>query len=153
MQLLEPVNLVEIETPGDLMEAVMKVLSKRRGHVVRDFPVPGTMMTTVIAHVPAIESFGLETDLRLYTRGMGFCQSWFDHWAVVPGDPLDQQVGALPPLEPAPPMYLARDFLLKTRRRKGLSEEVVVQKYLDDVVSLGLVREEGQHEDEDNEYY
>ena len=152
-RLLEPVNLVEIEVPADLMDAVMKVLSKRRGHVVRDWANPGTVLKTVIAHVPAIESFGLETDLRLYTKGMGFCLSWFDHWAVVPGDPLDQQVGQLPPLEPAPQMYLARDFLLKTRRRKGLAEDIVVQKYIDDVVSLGLFRGEEPGQAPEDEYW
>jgi U5 small nuclear ribonucleoprotein component len=152
-RLLEPVNLVEIETPQELQESVLKVLSKRRGHIIRDQPVPGTMMISMLAHVPAIESFGLETDLRLHTRGMGFCLSWFDHWAVLPGDPLDVQVSALPPLEPAPHMYLARDFLLKTRRRKGLAEEVVVQKYLDDVVGLGLTREGENALEEEDEYY
>jgi hypothetical protein len=45
----------------------------------------------------------------------------FDHWAVVPGDPLDRNV-ILHPLEPSPPLALARDFMVKTRRRKGLSE-------------------------------
>ena len=45
----------------------------------------------------------------------------FDHWSVVPGDPLDKNV-ILHPLEPSPPLALARDFMVKTRRRKGLSE-------------------------------
>jgi U5 small nuclear ribonucleoprotein component len=45
----------------------------------------------------------------------------FDHWAVVPGDPLDRDI-ILHPLEPSPPLALARDFMIKTRRRKGLSE-------------------------------
>ena len=47
--------------------------------------------------------------------------SVFDHWAVVPGDPLDRNV-ILHPLEPSPPLALARDFMIKTRRRKGLNE-------------------------------
>ena len=83
--------------------------------------------------------FGFETDLRLHTHGQGFGVSWFDHWAVVPGDPLDASI-TLRPLEQAPQQMLARDFFLKTRRRKGLSEEIQIEKYLDDVVSLGLAR-------------
>jgi hypothetical protein len=43
--------------------------------------------------------------------------SFFDHWAIVPGDPLDKTI-VLRPLEPAPPSQLARDFMVKTRRRK-----------------------------------
>ena len=67
------------------------------------------------------DSFGFETDLRSYTQGQAFCQQVFDHWSVVPGDPLDRNV-ILHPLEPSPPLALARDFMVKTRRRKGLSE-------------------------------
>jgi U5 small nuclear ribonucleoprotein component len=66
-------------------------------------------------------SFGFETDLRSYSLGQAFCQQVFDHWAVVPGDPLDRNV-LLHPLEPSPPLALARDFMIKSRRRKGLSE-------------------------------
>jgi hypothetical protein len=46
-----------------------------------------------------------------------FPLSFFDHWAIVPGDPLDKTI-VLRPLEPAPPSQLARDFMVKTRRRK-----------------------------------
>ena len=70
-------------------------------------------------------SFGFETDLRSYTQGQAFCQQVFDHWSVVPGDPLDRNV-ILHPLEPSPPLALARDFMVKTRRRKGLSEVCTV---------------------------
>lgn len=59
--------------------------------------------------------------MRSYTLGQVFCQQVFDHWSVVPGDPLDKNV-ILHPLEPSPPLALARDFMIKTRRRKGLSE-------------------------------
>lgn len=43
--------------------------------------------------------------------------SVFDHWQIVPGDPLDRTV-TLRPLEPAPAKDLAREFMVKTRRRK-----------------------------------
>jgi U5 small nuclear ribonucleoprotein component len=122
------------------MQAVVNILSKRRGHVIRDTPKPGTPFVTIIAYIPAIDSFGFETDLRLQTHGLGFGLTWFDHWAIVPGDPLDQQV-EIRPLEAAPQMYLARDFLLKTRRRKGLADQVLLEKYLDDVVGMGLSRD------------
>ena len=141
-RLMEPINLVEIECPAESLQTVFGILSRRRGHVLKDGPKPGTPLTTVLAYLPAIDSFGFETDLRLHTRGAAFGLSWFDHWAVVPGDPLDAQV-VIRPLEAAPQQYLARDFLLKTRRRKGLAEEVLVQKYMDDVVGMGLVRGDG----------
>lgn len=69
------------------------------------------------AFLPVIESFGFETDLRYHTQGQAFSLSVFDHWAIVPGDPLDKSI-VLRPLEPAPIQHLAREFMVKTRRRK-----------------------------------
>ena len=54
----------------------------------------------------------------------------FERWSVVPGDPLDKGVKTRP-LEMAGAVATARDFVLKTRRRKGLSEDVSVGKYLE----------------------
>lgn len=76
-----------------------------------------TLFPTSQAFLPVIESFGFETDLRYHTQGQAFCQSVFDHWAIVPGDPLDKSI-VLRPLEPAPIQHLAREFMVKTRRRK-----------------------------------
>lgn len=47
----------------------------------------------------------------------------------------------LRPLEPASGQALARDLVLKTRRRKGLGDQIAVSKYLDDefVVSCRFV--------------
>ena len=50
---------------------------------------------------------------------------------VVIGDPTDSTV-RLRPLEPAAGQALARDLALKTRRRKGLGDQIAVSKYLDD---------------------
>lgn len=75
-------------------------------------------------------SFGFETDLRSHTLGQVFCQQVFHHWSIVPGDPLDKNV-ILHPLEPSPALALAKDFMVKTRRRKGLLEDVNLYKYLD----------------------
>lgn len=54
----------------------------------------------------------------------------FSHWGVLPGDPLDKSI-QLKILEPAQVPHLARELLLKTRRRKGLLEEVSVAKFFD----------------------
>jgi 116 kDa U5 small nuclear ribonucleoprotein component len=47
------------------------------------------------------------------------------------GDPTDTSI-RLRPLEPASGQALARDLVLKTRRRKGLGDQIAVSKYLDD---------------------
>ena len=114
---------------------------ERRGHVTQDIPKAGSPLYTVKALLPAIDSFGFETDLRTHTQGQSFCQIHFDHWQVVPGDPLDKSI-VLRPLEPSPAQHLARDFMIKTRRRKGLSEDVSVAKFFDDPMLLELAKKD-----------
>lgn len=130
-RLMEPVYYSEIQAPADCVSAIYTVLSRRRGHVIQDLPKPGSPLYSIKALIPVIDSFGFETDLRSHTQGQAFCLSVFDHWQIVPGDPLDKSI-VLRPLEPSPPPHLSREFMIKTRRRKGLSEEVSVQKFFDD---------------------
>ena len=139
-RLMEPIFAVEIQCPADCVSAVYPVLARRRGHVVRDAPKPGSPFYVVHAYLPAIDSFGFETDLRAFTSGMAMCSQSFDHWAVCPGDPLDRSI-ILAPLEPSPPPHLAREFMVKTRRRKGLAEDVAISKYFDD----NLLKELAMH--------
>lgn len=111
-----------------------------------------------------IESFGFETDLRYHTQGQAFCLSVFDHWAIVPGDPLDKSI-VLRPLEPAQIQHLAREFMVKTRRRKvhlsllffslniyfsaylrefifqGMSEDVSINKFFDEAMVVELAQQ------------
>ncbi|KAJ0988197.1 hypothetical protein J5N97_006553 [Dioscorea zingiberensis] len=139
-RLMEPVYYVEIQTPIDCVSAIYTVLSRRRGHVTADVPKPGTPAYIVKAFLPVIESFGFETDLRYHTQGQAFCLSVFDHWAIVPGDPLDKSI-VLRPLEPAPIQHLAREFMVKTRRRKGMSEDVSINKFFDEAMVVELAQQ------------
>ncbi|GAB4844211.1 hypothetical protein Ancab_037577 [Ancistrocladus abbreviatus] len=139
-RLMEPVYYVEIQTPIDCVSAIYTVLSRRRGHVTADVPQPGTPAYIVKAFLPVIESFGFETDLRYHTQGQAFCLSVFDHWAIVPGDPLDKSI-VLRPLEPAPIQHLAREFMVKTRRRKGMSEDVSINKFFDEAMVVELAQQ------------
>lgn len=63
--------------------------------------------------------FRAQVDCKWCLQGQAFCLSDFHHWQIVPGDPLDRSV-QLRPLEPAAPQELAREFMVKTRRRKVL---------------------------------
>ncbi|KAL8144441.1 hypothetical protein V2J09_017473 [Rumex salicifolius] len=139
-RLMEPVYYVEIQTPIDCVSSIYTVLSRRRGHVTADVPQPGTPAYIVKAFLPVIESFGFETDLRYHTQGQAFCLSVFDHWAIVPGDPLDKSI-VLRPLEPAPIQHLAREFMVKTRRRKGMSEDVSINKFFDEAMVVELAQQ------------
>lgn len=142
-RLMEPVYFVEIETPADCIATIYNVLAKRRGHVTADVPKPGTPIFLVKAYLPVVEASGFETDLRYTTQGQAFCQSVFDHWQVVPGDPLDKSV-VLRPLEPAPVGALAREFMVKTRRRKGMSDDVSINRFFDDPMLLMLAQQDAE---------
>ncbi|BEI86863.1 hypothetical protein CcaverHIS002_0702090 [Cutaneotrichosporon cavernicola] len=121
-RLLEPVYYVEVQAPADCVAAVY---------------TPGSPLYTVKAYIPVLDANGFETDLRTATMGQAFPQMTFDHWQVVPGDPTDKTI-QLRPLEPAQGQDLARDLVLKTRRRKGLSDSIAVAKYLDDDLLVAI---------------
>jgi U5 small nuclear ribonucleoprotein component len=55
----------------------------------------------------------------------------------VPGDPLDRSI-VLRPLEPAPVNHLAREFMVKTRRRKGMNEDVSINQFFDESMITAL---------------
>ncbi|KAK7860683.1 110 kda u5 small nuclear ribonucleoprotein component clo, partial [Quercus suber] len=114
-RLMEPMYYVEIQTPIDCVSAIYTVLSRRRGHVTADVPQPGTPAYIVKAYLPVIESFGFETDLRYHTQGQAFCLSVFDHWAIVPGDPLDKSI--------------------------GMSEDVSINKFFDEAMMVELAQQ------------
>lgn len=150
-RLMEPHLRVEIVAPPDVVRDRMDILEelikkKRRGVIISKSEIAGAPLYKVIATMPAIDSFGFETDLRIRTTGQAFCLSVFEEWKIVGDattattsnvrdredrdDPLDRSIDQyLTPLEPQPTSYLAREFLLKTRRRKGLSEDVNIEIY------------------------
>ncbi|PLN75512.1 putative U5 snRNP component [Aspergillus taichungensis] len=140
-RLMEPIYSCAMTGPADAVASVYTVLSRRRGHVLSDGPIAGTPLYSVRGLIPVIDSFGFETDLRIHTQGQAAVSLAFDKWSVVPGDPLDREVKTKP-LEMAPAVATARDFVLKTRRRKGLAEDVTVSKFLEPELWKGL-RESG----------
>ena len=79
---MEPYYFVEVQAPADCVSAVYTVLARRRGHVTQDAPIPGSPLYSIKAFIPAIDSFGFETDLRTHTQGQAFCLSVFHHWQV-----------------------------------------------------------------------
>ncbi|KAI9755404.1 MAG: hypothetical protein M1815_005039 [Lichina confinis] len=129
-RLMEPVYACSMTGPADSVSSLYTVLARRRGHVLSDGPIAGTPLYQVRGLIPVIDSFGFETDLRIHTQGQATVSLVFDRWSIVPGDPLDKEI-KLRPLEPASAQATARDFVLKTRRRKGLSEDVTIAKFLE----------------------
>lgn len=76
---------VEVQAPQDCVPAIYEVLARRRGHVTKDIPKPGSPLYTVQAYIPVVDANGFETDLRTHTQGQAFCLQTFDHWSICPG--------------------------------------------------------------------
>lgn len=138
-RLLEPVYLIEVTCPQANLAAVYTIVQRRRGTPLSDGPVPGTPLFSFRGLVPVLDSFGLEADIRGLTLGAAYIVQVFDHWAVVPGDPLDRRV-ELRPLEAAGRGELARECMVKTRRRKGMPDDVSVVQYFDDPLIVETLR-------------
>lgn len=118
-RLMEPVYLVEVQCPENAVGGIYGVLNRRRGHVIEESQVAGTPMFIVKAYLPVNESFGFTADLRSNTGGQAFPQCVFDHWQILPGDPLD---GKSRP----------HQIVMETRKRKGLKEALPeLDNYLD----------------------
>ena len=140
-RLMEPWYEFEVICPEDCLAGVQTIISRRRGHIVDERKKPGTPLFIARGALPCMDSFGLETDIRTHTWGQAYLQSCFSEWLLAPGDPLDKEL-VLRPLEPSQPTLLGRDYMVKTRRRKGLAEDVTVAKYFDDPLLLELARQE-----------
>merc|ERR1711963_1104186 len=118
-RMMEPVYQVEIQCPENAVGGIYGVLNRRRGHVFEEAQTPGTPMFVVKAYLPVNESFGFTADLRSNTGGQAFPQCVFDHWQVMPGDPLT---------DGTKPNQICQDI----RKRKGVKEGVpTLDNYLD----------------------
>ncbi|CDQ57509.1 unnamed protein product [Oncorhynchus mykiss] len=118
-RLMEPVYLVEIQCPEQVVGGIYGVLNRKRGHVFEESQVMGTPMFIVKAYLPVNESFGFTADLRSNTGGQAFPQCVFDHWQILQGDPQD-------------PTTKTAIVVAETRKRKGLKEGIpALDNYLD----------------------
>uniref|UniRef100_A0A8C4I9T6 Elongation factor 2 n=1 Tax=Dicentrarchus labrax TaxID=13489 RepID=A0A8C4I9T6_DICLA len=118
-RLMEPVYLVEIQCPEQVVGGIYGVLNRKRGHVFEESQVMGTPIFVVKAYLPVNESFGFTADLRSNTGGQAFPQCVFNHWQILPGDPSDST---------------SRPFqvVAEIRKRKGLKEGIpALDNYLD----------------------
>ncbi|KAI5958261.1 SNU114 [Candida theae] len=129
-RIMEPIYQVDAVCPYKAIRVLKEILNLRRGNFSKQEPIEGTPLYHVEGFVPVIDSFGMISDAKLHAHNKVSMSMVFSHWDIVPGDPFD---GAcpLPTLEPVPEESLSRDFLLKTRRRKDLTGEPTLKKYIE----------------------
>merc|ERR1711959_160840 len=117
--LQEPVFLVEITCPQDVMSGVYSCMNMRRGMVFEENQKEGTPLMQVKAYLPVAESFGFVAALRQGTSGQAFPQCVFDHWDDLPGCPMESG-------------SKMQEMILKVRERKHLKVAMpVLSDYLD----------------------
>jgi elongation factor 2 len=67
--LFEPIQVIQVDCPQDMMGAVSAVIQNRRGQVL-DMQIEEDNMT-IVAKVPVAETFGMTGDIRSATGGRG----------------------------------------------------------------------------------
>lgn len=118
-RIMEPVYLVDIQCPESVISSIYSVMNKRRGAIFDEQQMSGSPMYNIKAHLPVNESFGFTEELRAQTGGQAFPQCVFDHWQVLPGDPLDVATKA-------------GGIVCEIRKRKGMEEKVpALDRFLD----------------------
>lgn len=118
--LLEPIYLVQIQCPGEVVGGVHQCLNRRRGIIFSEEQVSCARFTSIKAYLPVDESFGFEEDLKEKTSGRAFLTgTLLDHWSIISGDPTD-------------PASLSYDIVQGIRERKGLAKKIIdLDMYLD----------------------
>ena len=82
--LLEPVMLVEVNTPEEYMGDVLGNLNSKRGQITE--MTERGMAKILRAHVPLSEMFGYATDLRSMSQGRATYTMEFSHYAHTPSN-------------------------------------------------------------------
>ncbi len=101
--LLEPLQIIRIDVPDELIGAVMKEVQGRRGQVI---DVQSDMGASVVkAKIPVAEMFGFESRLKSITGGKGFFSLIDITFEKIPKD-------------------IQMKTILSIRKRKGLPEEI-----------------------------
>merc|ERR1719321_2177553 len=117
--LQEPVFLVEITCPQDVMSGVYNTLNLRRGMVFEENQREGTPLVQAKAYLPVAESFGFVAALRQQTSGQAFPQCVFDHWDDLQGNCMEKG-------------SKMEEMILKIRERKHIKVAMpVLSDYLD----------------------
>lgn len=117
-RLVEPVFSAFIECPAEASPGIMQALGTCRGELVVSEDLPGGRCS-VQAYVPIAETIGntpFATVLSQKTSGKAAASYAFDHWEVMPSDPL--QYDPKKKIETK-----SSAIMLQIRKRKGLKEE------------------------------
>lgn len=114
--LQEPVFLVEITTPSDLVGVIYGCVSSRRASVEDEVQIEGTPLTIMKVFLPVAESFGFTGFLREKTGGQAFPNMVFDHYDVLSGVAAEKD-------------SRLNKIIVDIRKRKGLKADIPDASY------------------------
>lgn len=115
-RLMEPIYLVEIECPIEVVSKIYSVISQRKGEILEETGDANTSKIT--GYLPVCESIGFTAFLREETQGKAFPQCSFSHWQIIDDDPLT-------------PGTRSYNIVKDVRKRKGLGDLPPLTHYLD----------------------
>jgi len=119
-RLQEPIFLVEVTCPNDVVGTVYNVISMRRGEIEEEINQSGAPITMIKGFLPVAESFGFTEYLRAETSGQAFPNCSFHHWQEMTENPLSTTENRV------------TKIVADIRKRKGLKPEVPpVDEYRD----------------------
>ncbi|ESL10709.1 translation elongation factor EF-2 [Trypanosoma rangeli SC58] len=129
-RLVEPVYECTVYSFGATQGKIYGSLSRRRAEIIEEVPNEGSDLFYIRCLLPAVESFGLQDELRVITQGASTAQLQMSLWSIVDADPYftpttkeeieeyGTEVGT---------KNIAEQLLERIRRRKGLYRERVVE--------------------------
>jgi ribosome assembly protein 1 len=116
----------EIQTDPMYLGSANEVLSRRRGKIIAEDVKDGTMLFTISAILPIVESFGFVEEIRTNTSGVAQPQLLFHGFEVLEEDPFwvpstEEELEDLG--EKADRDNLAKKYMEAVRVRKGMAIE------------------------------
>lgn len=129
-RLVEPVYHCVVYSAGATQGKIYAILSRRRSEILEEVPNEGGDLFYISCHLPAVEAFNLQDELRIATHGAATAQLQVDHWGIVDADPYYkpttreeiEEHGTI-----ASGHNIGAALLERVRRRKGLHREIVVE--------------------------
>ncbi|AFM98973.1 hypothetical protein EHEL_090780 [Encephalitozoon hellem ATCC 50504] len=81
--ILEPLYLVEVVYAPEAEDLVNEIITSSFGEVIRQGTFPFSILRSVLCYIPVAESFGFETDLRIYSCSRADCTKIPFYWSIV----------------------------------------------------------------------
>lgn len=129
-RLVEPIYSCVVYSAGTTQGKIYAILNRRRAEVLEEVPNEGSDLFYISSHLPAVEAFGLQDELRVATHGAATAQLQMGHWELIEADPYCKPTTKEEIEENGTNVgtqNIAAMLLEKVRRRKGLHRDMIIE--------------------------